>query len=304
MINEKLPAPYKQFEGRPLYASISGGKDSTALGLWFKERGIKFTPIFLDTGWEHEATYEYIQDVLVPMFGDFIILRNEKLFDASEEWRGGMEQALRYHKMFPSGVVKFCTRELKVTPVQNFYAQVRYETKHKPINAVGIRAEESARRAEMSEIEEQDEATVWRPLISVTEDEIIAMHSEHKVPPNPLYIKGASRVGCYPCIYARKHEIRHMSYADPARIDYIEELERKVNALRRPEQRQATFFKSRRKDKQPMGIREIVEWSRTDRGGAYLDDQEDIEDAGCMRWGMCERPAWEKLPLFKEDTDA
>jgi 3'-phosphoadenosine 5'-phosphosulfate sulfotransferase (PAPS reductase)/FAD synthetase len=64
--------------GRPVFASLSGGKDSTALGLWLRKLGVPFTPVFLDTGWEHPATYEYIEQVLVPLFGEFVVLRNEK----------------------------------------------------------------------------------------------------------------------------------------------------------------------------------------------------------------------------------
>lgn len=300
MINTNLTGDLAWLNGRPLYASISGGKDSTALGVWLQRNGVRFTPVFLDTGWEHQATYDYIKDVLEPMLGAFTVLRNEKIFEPvvderGHTWRGGMEALIYKKRMFPSGVVKFCTAELKVVPIQNFYAQVRYETGLKPINAVGIRAQESQKRAEMREIEEQDEATAWRPLIHWTEEQVIDLHSTNHVPPNPLYIKGASRVGCYPCIFARKHEIRHMSLADQERIEYIATLEERLNEHRASlgKEKKATFFKSRRADKEPMFINDIVEWSRNDNKGGYLDDQEEIEEEGCMRWGLCERP----LPL-------
>jgi|DEB0MinimDraft_6_1074348.scaffolds.fasta_scaffold40873_2 3'-phosphoadenosine 5'-phosphosulfate sulfotransferase (PAPS reductase)/FAD synthetase len=296
MINQGLKGKFEWLNDRPLYASISGGKDSTALGVHLQKNGIKFTPLFIDTGWEHHSTYEYIQDVLVPLFGEFTVLRNERYFQDDSEWKGGMEQVIKHNRMFPSGFAKFCTRLLKIVPVQNFYAEIRLQTKKKPINAVGVRAEESRKRSEMPKIEEQDEATVWRPLIEWTETEIIDLHSKHTIPPNPLYLKGASRVGCYPCIYARKHEIRNMSFADPNRIAYIEELEQRVNEkLRRKDEPQATFFKSRHKNKIPMGIREIVKWSRYDRKRGYLEDQEEIEHQGCMRWGFCEPPLSDQL---------
>lgn len=279
-------------EGRPVFASISGGKDSTALGLWLMDQGIPFTPIFLDTGWEHPETYSYISQVLAPLFGEFKILKNERYFKDLPGWRGGMEQLIRKKKMFPSGVVKFCTSELKVIPIQNFYAELRAELGVKPINALGIRAEESLKRSKMTEIEEQDEATVWRPLIRWTEAEIIELHHKHSIPPNPLYLRGASRVGCYPCIYARKHEIRHLALSDPERIEYIESLEREVNALRPEGSARATFFKSKRKDREPMGILDIVKWAQSERRlSGTVDDLEDIEDQGCMRWGLCEHPS-------------
>ena len=276
-----------EMKDRPLYASISGGKDSTALGLWLKENGLKFTPIFFDTGWEHEETYRYIEETLSPIFGEFLYLRNESLFPGDELWAGGMEQAILKNRIFPSGAAKFCTRLLKLKPLREFMNNERLRLKEKPVNIVGVRAQESAKRAALSEIEEQDEATVWRPLISWTEADVIEMHHKHKISPNPLYLRGASRVGCFPCIYARKHEIRHLSLAHPERIKRIEELERMVNELREEDAKKATFFKSRRSDREPMGIREIVEWSKDKTG----DDLEDIEDTGCMRWGLCEHPS-------------
>lgn len=289
MINKNLKDNFAWLNDRPLFVSMSGGKDSTALALHLKSHKIKFTPVFLDTGWEHQATYDYISDILEPMFGKFTVLRNEKLFSDDAEWKGGMEQAIRDNKMFPSGVAKFCTRLLKVVPIQNFYAEIRSSLGKKPINAIGIRAEESRNRSQMSEFEEQDEATVWRPLIKWTQDDVIAIHSKNSVTPNPLYLKGASRVGCYPCIFARKHEIRYIALADPDRIDYIDSLEKRVNDLRGEERRSATFFKSRALDKTPMFIRDIVAWSRNARGISYeLDDQEELEEEGCMRWGLCE----------------
>lgn len=291
-INKDLKGEFSWLNNRPVFASISGGKDSTALGLYLKDNNIKFTPIFLDTGWEHPYTYEYINDVLKPLFGPFIVLKNEKYFKEDKAWSGGMEQAIKYHKMFPSGFAKFCTIELKIIPVQNFYSTIRANIKIKPVNVVGIRAQESHKRSLMEKIEEQDEATVFRPLLNHKEIDVIQMHKKHNVTPNPLYLKGASRVGCYPCIYARKHEIRHLSFSDPSRIEHIENLENKVNELRRSDQRQSTFFKSRRKDKSPMNINQIVEWSKQDKNQT-LDDQDEIENNGCMRWGLCE-------PLIKQ----
>lgn len=194
--------------------------------------------------------------------------------------------------MFPSGVARFCTRLLKVEPMQNYLAQVRYEHGVKPVNAVGIRADESAARAQQEAVEEQDEGTVWRPLIAWDEAQVRAVHAAHGVRPNPLYLQGASRVGCWPCIYARKHELRHLAAVAPERIAHIEALEQRVTELRqaaRPGAAEATFFKSRRKDVPKMGVRAMVEWANT-KDGEQLDDVEQIEEQGCMRWGLCEKP--------------
>ena len=70
----------------------------------------------------------------------------------------------------------------------------------------------------------------WRPLLAWTLDDVIAIHRRHGLAPNPLYLAGASRVGCWPCIYARKDEIRHVADTDPARIDLIRSLEAELSA--------------------------------------------------------------------------
>lgn len=42
---------------------------------------------------------------------------------------------------------------------------------------------------------------------------------------NPLYLLGAKRVGCFPCIMSRKSEIRNIAKNFPERIDFIREQE-------------------------------------------------------------------------------
>lgn len=288
MINENLKEPYSFLNGRPLYVSVSGGKDSTATALFLKEKNIKFTPVFLDTGWEHDSTYTYIEEILTPLFGQFEVLRNEKYFKEDSEYKGGFEQLIEYKKMFPNSFIKFCTRELKVIPIMSFYVNVFLKTGKKPINCLGIRADESYKRSKLTILEEKDEATIWRPLLRHTELDVIDIHKRNNVTPNPLYLKGYSRVGCYPCIYARKHEIRHIHYTDPARLEYISNLEQKITELREDDQK-ATFFKSKLKTKKFMFLNEVVEWS-LNKDGKVLDDIEEIEEDGCMRWGLCERP--------------
>jgi 3'-phosphoadenosine 5'-phosphosulfate sulfotransferase (PAPS reductase)/FAD synthetase len=48
---------------RPIIASVSGGKDSTAMALWLREQGQAFFPVFMDTGWEHADTYAYLDSL-------------------------------------------------------------------------------------------------------------------------------------------------------------------------------------------------------------------------------------------------
>lgn len=47
-----------------LHVSVSGGRDSTATALALRDAGLDAAPVFWDTGWEHEATYDYVDRVL------------------------------------------------------------------------------------------------------------------------------------------------------------------------------------------------------------------------------------------------
>ena len=227
---------------RPVIASVSGGKDSTAMCLALREMGIPYTPVFMDTGWENAETYRYIRDELPAYVGDVTWLRSavslppdlDEVACAFEERLGHYSMMVRWilkKGMFPSGNRRFCTTELKVRPMAAFLASLDTEA----VNTVGIRADESAARALLPEWEDPHEgslidAEVWRPILRWTTDDVIAVHQRHGVTPNRNYFAGARRVGCWPCIRSAKLEIRNIADRDPARIDIIRDLEAIVTA--------------------------------------------------------------------------
>lgn len=59
---------------------------------------------------------------------------------------------------------------------------------------------------------------VWRPLLRWSEQQVVDIHHRHGLCPNPLYLPGASRVGCRPCIFVLKAEVRLIADTGPARI--------------------------------------------------------------------------------------
>lgn len=291
----------EKIAGRRVVASISGGKDSAAMSLWLTEQGIEHDRVFLDTGWEHAETYDYLRGPLTAQIGHILELRSDLL----------MEDLIRKKGMFPSRTRRFCTQELKVKPMQR-YLNERIALGEDVINAVGIRGAESESRSRMPEWEWQDgfDCEVWRPLLRWSEQDVIDIHRRHGLAPNPLYLLGASRVGCWPCIYARKSEIRFIADKDPARIVRLRLLEEDVaeQALARAKAKGTTLAYSPTWFQNPTSrtdteghragdcwpIDKVVEWSRTIRGGAEEDKQELLfasHNDGCMRWGLCETMA-------------
>lgn len=256
------------------------------MALWMIENEIPFTSIFADTKWEQDITYEYIRGELTRAIGPIVELQPKR----------GMVELVQHKGMFPSRLRRFCTSELKVKPIIK-YLEDQLDLGIDCVNAVGVRAGESEARSKLSEFEWNKDfpAETWRPLLRWTEQDVIDMILRHGVMPNPLYLKGASRVGCWPCIFSRKSELRFIAENDPDRIDLIELIEGKVAVAARARAdakgqvlpRDPTFFQSRSGTGACIPIREMVQWSKTTRGGKQYDMFAE-QPEGCARWGLCE----------------
>ena len=307
---------------RRVVVSVSGGKDSTAACLYMKELGLDYEAIFFDTGWEHASTYEYILEYLPEKIGPIKHLRRErKMRDEETEalaqkyeerlgWYSAMVRTIIFKGSFSSRIRRFCTQELKVYPARDYLKAMDDE----PINVVGIRGQESASRANMPEWEwsKTFDCEVWRPLHKWKVEDVIEIHQKFGIRPNPLYLgkNPSERVGCWPCIYSRKSEIRTMAATDPDRIALIADLEKDVAELarKRYEAKGETFeslgyqpptwFQNPTSRADPVtgkragdtwSIDRVVQWSRTKWGGKQFElFAAPPGEQGCVRWGMCD----------------
>lgn len=297
--------------GERIIVSVSGGKDSVATALHLRELGHKFDMVFMDTGWEHPELYthlDYLEGVLGPIHRvrpRMPDIAPEVLPDveAIEALVGASPSAfVRWTVrkiMFPSRVRRWCTQELKVHPFLRYVESLDEDI----TNVVGIRADESAARAKLPERELMPGAEhieVWRPIIRWTEADVIAIHQRHGVEPCPLYLRGSTRVGCWPCIQSNKGELAELA-KDARRVMAIELLEGLVGRLRaerakargdEPGNPPSLFQSSRRNAegvRSCIPIRDVLEWSQTQHGGRQMMLVADWgREAGCVRWGMCE----------------
>ena len=72
-----------------------------------------------------------------------------------------------------------------------------------------------------------------------------------------------------------------MARVDPDRIEYLEDLEKRVSEERGS---QATFFKK-------GNIRQAVSWAKGKQDGLqelFTDEMLGRDEIGCFRWGLCE----------------
>ena len=278
----KIEIP-EQVRDCEVIASVSGGKDSAALVLALREAEISARYVFADTGWEHPHTYAHL-DTMRARLGIQIDVVGLP---------GGMAAEARRAARFPGRMQRWCTRKLKLEPLRAYHDAVIDETGEDTINAMGVRADESAARAKMPAWGEDREwgGWAWRPLLTWTVQDVLEIHRRHNLPMNPLYHAGANRVGCWPCIYSGREELRTMAAIDPGRVDLIETLEADVTAARQARglAGRATFYQSRdRSTGEPQGIRDVIGWAKADIGGRQQLLFEPAPTGGCMRWGLCE----------------
>lgn len=197
---------------------------------------------------------------------------------------------------FPSPKARFCTDELKTIPITQQIVLPIIRSGRKVRSWQGVRADESIRRAAYP-MHERIDLGVWvyRPILHLTASEVFGLHYKHGIKPNPLYLKGMSRVGCMPCIMCRKSELSEISRRFPEVIARLKKWEEMVSQAAK--QGSSTFFDTRSyaDDKYNThytteGIEAAVLWSKTERGGRQFNlftETEDIPSCS-SNYGLCE----------------
>lgn len=209
------------------------------------------------------------------------------------------------HGRFPSKMAKFCTKELKLFPLEATRKPL-WEAGVSTVDWIGERAQESKARAKKPVLERVPKGGAWRvqyrPIHGWNHQEVFAIAKRHGLKPNPLYLLGASRVGCWPCINSRKAEVGIIATQTPEKIDTLREWERRVSLVSRRDNSEsgkfATFFSA---DKIPgnkgdwanSAIDNVVAWTRTSRGGRQFNLLQEIEEEGAAdtcssEYGLCE----------------
>lgn len=179
---------------------FSGGKDSTALLLWARENLPDFTAVFCDTGWEHPITYAYVEEINGTVLGGKLVTLK------SQKYASGFVSLCELKGRVPSVKARFCTDALKVRPMIEWLKKLDDDV----TVFQGIRADESHSRSKMPAREWSDDYDAWieRPLLAWSAAQCFELMAERGVKPNPLYLMGARRVGCFPCVMVNQRELK------------------------------------------------------------------------------------------------
>ena len=200
--------------------SISGGKDSTACLLYMLERVNKenIIPVFCDTKWEADETYEYLDYLEKELDIEIVRIESEGMWALCE--RKGF--VVNRH-------MRSCTMELKIKPFQRWLKN-NFVGKEEFIVVEGIRREESEARknTEVFEIKqsvlpgEKFLIPTMYPIAFWNVEKVFAYIEEKGIKINPLYRKGFRRVGCMPCVNASKYELLYLPKKYRDRLEALE----------------------------------------------------------------------------------
>ena len=231
-----------------------------------EKTGQDFRAVFADTGNEHQITIDYVNSLTEKTGGPKIQtvkadfsqriaarrIRLEMMLETGVFRDGWDEQKVRrvldhlyptgvpfldlcmWKGRFPSTKARFCTVELKREAIKRGATEpaicemiAKGGQPSDVINWVGIRRDESKARAnaEMWDVESNG-SRIYRPLVEWSKAACFDLLYRHGVDVNQLYRMGSGRVGCMPCIMAKKAEIREMAMRFPEHVDKLREWER------------------------------------------------------------------------------
>lgn len=185
---------------------MSGGKDSTALALYMRDRVQDMEYIFCDTDKELTETYEYLNRVEAFLGKKIVRLNARAGFDHWLEVFGGY---------LPSPNMRWCTKLLKLKPFEEYVGE------DPVISYVGLRADEdrvgyiSTKPNIKAVFPFKEDGIDYAGVMKILRDSGIGM---------PPYLTwGRTHSGCYFCFFQRPIEWVRLLETHP---DQFEEAQR------------------------------------------------------------------------------
>jgi len=189
---------------------LSGGKDSSALAIYLRDKVPEMEYFFADTGAELPETLAYI-DMLEDYLGKPIVRLNAgRSFDFY----------LKLHNNYlPSPRQRWCTINLKLIPFENFVGQ------DEAVSYIAIRADEPKRDGYISTKQNIKTKFPFRED-GINKSNVLAILEEAGLG-LPSYYNWRSRSGCYFCFFQRKEEWVGLYENHPDLFEKAKEYEKK-----------------------------------------------------------------------------
>jgi 3'-phosphoadenosine 5'-phosphosulfate sulfotransferase (PAPS reductase)/FAD synthetase len=221
-----------------IFVSHSGGKDSQAMLAKLIKLGLKDKLVLVhsDLGeMEWEPMHHWIES---NSFGlpVHVVKSDMDFFEMSKKY-----------KRLPSGRQQFCTDFLKTKPIEAFIHDYMY--KHgfnTAINATGMRASESKRRAkkrplakskmQRNRLHPSHKITDWLPIFDYTDSQVFLEIRDAGQRPHKMYSMGFSRLSCVFCVNGRIAEHKKAAELRPELFAKISQLEKDLGKTYRTKQ--------------------------------------------------------------------
>lgn len=190
---------------------ISGGKDSSALAIYLRDKVPEMEYFFCDTGAELPETYEYLTRLEVILGKSIVRLNAQRGFDHwFEVFRGTL----------PSPQMRWCTKNMKIKPIEEWIGEAP------ALSYVAIRSDESNRKGYIST---KPNIQTRFPFIEdgIDHDGVMRILADAGVG-LPKYYEWRTRSGCYFCFYQRKAEWIGLAERHPELFERAVAIEKKV----------------------------------------------------------------------------
>lgn len=177
---------------------LSGGKDSSALAVYMRDRVPEMEYFFSDTGKELEETYTYL-DKLEAFLGKPIVRLN---MDKDKSKNRDFDHWLKlYGGLLPSSQVRWCTANLKIKPFEEYVGE------DKVYHYIAIRADEDRVGYKPLQISSVRSIEPKYPFKEdgITKEDVYRILEESGLG-LPDYYQWRTRSGCYFCFFQRKSE--------------------------------------------------------------------------------------------------
>jgi len=190
---------------------ISGGKDSSAMALFMRDKVPDMEYFFCDTGAELPETYDFLDKLEIVLGKKIERLNARKGFDHwFEVYRGTL----------PSPQMRWCTTKMKIEPIEQWVGT------DEVISYIAIRADEAGRKGYVSS---KKNIQARFPFIEDDIDHagVMRILAESGIG-LPEYYEWRTRSGCYFCFFQRKAEWVGLSERHPDLWEKAVAIEQKI----------------------------------------------------------------------------